>query len=90
MPLRDMPLRDQIFAVIQEVAQEQGLILSPLSGSLGLFESGLDSLGLAIIVMRLEDLFGVDPFEAAEYETFPTTIGDFVRLYESAFPGSAS
>lgn len=84
-----MPLCDRIFAVIQEVAQEQGKILPPLSASLGLADTGLDSLCLAIIVARLEDRLGIDPFSAADGDTFPTTLGDFVQLYEAAVPDAA-
>jgi hypothetical protein len=36
-------------------------------------------------VARLEDLLGIDPFNAADVLEFPVTFGDFVRLYE-AFP----
>jgi hypothetical protein len=46
--------------------------------------SGLDSLSLALIVARLEDSVGFDPF--ATIERFPVTFGDFVKLYE-AHPG---
>ena len=47
-------------------------------------ESGLDSLCFAIIVARLEDQLGVDPFSAAEDVEFPVTVGDFVKFYEDA------
>ena len=54
---------------------------SPLSDDLKLLQSGLDSLSFALIVARLEDTLGYDPFETAE--SFPVTFGDFVKLYES-------
>ena len=57
-------------------------MLAPLSDQLKLVQSGLDSLSFAIIVARLEDSLGVDPFIAAETEVLPVTFGDFVRLYE--------
>jgi hypothetical protein len=44
----------------------------------------LDSLCFAIIVARLEDSLGVDPFSTAEELTFPVTLGEFVALYEQA------
>ena len=49
-----------------------------------LLESVLDSLCFAIIVSRLEDDLGVDPFTTADNVTFPVTLGDFVRFYEAA------
>jgi hypothetical protein len=57
-----------------------------LHDNLPLLESGLDSLCLAIVVARLEDQLGVEPFSAAAAEDlpFPTTIGEFVSFYELA------
>ena len=57
---------------------------SPLTDETVLLESGLDSLCFAIIVSRLEDELGVDPFTTAEDIYFPVTVGDFVSLYENA------
>ena len=58
--------------------------LAPLADDLKLLQSGLDSLSFAIIVARLEDQLGFDPFNAEEAVEFPVTFGDFVRLYESS------
>ena len=58
--------------------------LAPLSDDLVLLDSGLDSLCLAIIVARLEDALGIDPFNSADDGAFPVTVGDFIRLYEDA------
>jgi hypothetical protein len=40
--------------------------------------------GVAILVARLEDALGFDPFSAAEEAYFPVTLGDFIRVYEHA------
>ena len=77
-------VRSKIAAQFEQVAKEQKKILAPLSDDLVLLESGLDSLCFAIIVARLEDALGVDPFSAAEDAEFPVTLGDFVRFYENA------
>jgi acyl carrier protein len=69
---------------IQKVASEQQVKLAPLSDDLNLLESGLDSLCFAILVARLEDTLGVDPFTASDDVTFPVTLGDLVRAYENA------
>ncbi len=79
-----MLVRSTVEKVIQEVAAENGKRLPKLSDELPLFESGLDSLCLAIIVARLEDGLGVDPFSDSEEVVFPVTVGEFVRLYENA------
>jgi acyl carrier protein len=84
-----MSLGSEIAALFAEVAQEQNKILTPLSDDLGLLETGLDSLCFAIIVARLEDRFGLDPFGADEEIDFPVTVGDFIRLYEHAAPAAA-
>jgi Phosphopantetheine attachment site len=74
-----MQTRSIITTTFQDVAREQQRKLAPLSDGLKLLESGLDSLSFALIVARLEDALGYDPFDTAE--TFPVTFGDFVSLY---------
>ena len=68
---------------MEEVAREHGKILAPLKDDLVLAECGLDSLGFAVLVARLEDTLGVDPFTASEEVVFPVTLGDFVKVYEN-------
>jgi acyl carrier protein len=75
-------IRETIIAQLQQVAAEQNKTLAPLDDNLSLVESGLDSLCFAILVTRLEDELGTDPFTASEEVYFPVTLGDFVRLYE--------
>ena len=77
-----MSVRTTITSQFQQVAQEHQRTLTPLSDDTKLIESGLDSLSFAVIVARLEDLLGIDPFNAADVLEFPVTFGDFVRLYE--------
>lgn len=78
-----MSIRDEVEHTITRVAAEQARPLAPLSDDLPLLNSGLDSLCLAIIVARLEDALGRDPFGTSD-EAFPVTVGDFVRFYENA------
>jgi acyl carrier protein len=79
-----MSVKSSIAAVFAEVAEQQQKTLTPLSDRLPLIETGLDSLCMAIIVARLEDSLGTDPFNTDEEIEFPTTFGDFVKLYENA------
>jgi acyl carrier protein len=67
-----------------QIAREHGKTLAPLSDDLVLLDSGLDSLGFAVLVARLEDTLGIDPFTTAEDAMFPLTFGDFVKVYENA------
>jgi acyl carrier protein len=76
-----MSVRESILAQFATVAREQQKTLAPLGDDLVLIESGLDSLCFAIIVARLEDELGADPF-ADEDAAFPITVGDFIKLYE--------
>jgi acyl carrier protein len=78
-----MSMRATIESQFEQVAREQQRTLAPLADGMRLVQSGLDSLSFAIIVARLEDSLGIDPFNAAETVEFPVTFGDFVRLYEN-------
>ena len=79
-----MTTRSTIVAQFEQVAKEQKKTLAPLADNLVLLESGLDSLCFAVIVTRLEDDLGKDPFSSGEDLAFPVTFGDFVRTYENA------
>jgi hypothetical protein len=59
-------------------------MLAVLDDNVGLAESGLDSLCVAIIVANLDDELGLDPFIGAV--EMPTTLGEFIELYENAAP----
>jgi acyl carrier protein len=69
---------------MQQIAQEQDKELAPLSDDLVLLDSGFDSLCFAVLVARLEDKLGVDPFTQSDDTTFPVTLADLVRTYENA------
>ena len=67
---------------MKRIAEEQQVALPQLNDDLLLHETGFDSLAFAILVARLEDDFGIDPFTISEDAAFPLTVGDFVRAYE--------
>jgi acyl carrier protein len=73
-----------VFSEIEKIAEQQQKKLPPLSVDTVLVNSGLDSLFFAVLVARLEDQLGVDPFSTPEDVSFPVTLGDFVRVYENA------
>ena len=79
-----MSVRSVIMEQIVQVAEQQSRRLAPLHDDLRLLDSGLDSLCIAVIVARLDDALGLDPFSGEEDHPFPVTIGDFIRLYEHA------
>ena len=79
-----MSVKNAVADLMLEVARDHKKTLAPLNDNLVLVESGLDSLCFAILVARLEDQLGVDPFTASDEVQFPVTFGDFVRLYDAA------
>src|ERR1035438_5273120 len=85
-----MNVREEVIAHFTQVAHEHGRQLAPLTDDLALANAGLDSLGFAIVVTRLETALGVDPFTADEFANFPMTFGGFVRCYEAAVRRPAS
>jgi acyl carrier protein len=79
-----MSVKLTIMSEMQQIAKEQDKQLAPLSDDLVLLDSGFDSLCFAVLVARLEDKLGLDPFTRADDTTFPLTLGDLVRVYENA------
>jgi len=79
-----MSIRSEIITQFHQVAVEQDKRLAPLADNLELLESGLDSMCFAIIVSRLEDVLGIDPFSTAGDMGFPVTVGEFINFYENA------
>lgn len=77
-------LQTEIEAEFQRVADEHEKQLAPLTHDLLLLDSGLDSLCFAVLVVRLEESLGVDPFSASDDVVFPSTFGEFVGFYENA------
>jgi hypothetical protein len=77
-------LRSIIISEIEAVAAAEGRKLPPLRDDLALLDSGLDSLCLTLLVVKLEDRLGRDPFMASDEIDLPVTLGDFIGLYENA------
>ncbi len=82
-----MDIRNAIVSEFERVAREQDKTIVPLTDELPLADSGLNSLCFAIIVARLDDLLGLDPFGTDEGVTFPVTFGEFIGFYEHARHG---
>ena len=57
-----------------------------LKDDLILLETGLDSLGFAILVVELEEELGFDPFTLSAEAFYPQTFGEFVSFYEANKP----
>jgi acyl carrier protein len=77
-----MSIKSTVVDMFKEVANEQSKPVPELNENMVLLESGLDSLCFAIIVARLEDKLGFDPFSANDNVEYPVTLGDMMRCYE--------
>jgi acyl carrier protein len=79
-----MSVKAAVIAEIQRITEDDSKTLPPLTDDLVLLDSGLDSLGIAILVARLEETLGFDPFTESDDVAYPVTLGDFIRFYERA------
>ena len=79
-----MNVREEVIAQFMQVARDHGRPLASLTDNLALLDSGMDSLGFAIVVTRLEAALGVDPFSGDEFASFPMTFREFICCYEAA------
>ena len=80
-------MRDKILNLMKELAEENGWqITSDIKDDTVLLESGLDSFGFAVLVVRLEEVLGYDPFTIMEEPYYPRTFADFVDVYEKYAP----
>ena len=79
-----MSIKATIISQLEEIRGSSKKPLLPLTDELALLDSGIDSLGLAILVTRLEDTLGLDPFTDSDITVPPVTLGDFIGLYEHA------
>jgi acyl carrier protein len=79
-----MSVKAAVIAQIQQIAADNKKSLPALTDDLVLLDSGLDSLAIAILVARLEETLGFDPFTESDDSAYPVTLGDFIRFYEHA------
>jgi acyl carrier protein len=79
-------LRKKIVAAIEETADMRGTTIGVLVDETVLLESGLDSLGFAILVARLEEELGYDPFVLMEVPVYPRTLAEFIEIYQRFAP----
>ena len=79
-----MSLKTIVISEIRQIAEDDKKSLPPLTDDLVLLDSGLDSLAIAILVARLEETLGFDPFTESDDVAYPVTLGDFIKFYEHA------
>lgn len=82
-----MSNRDRIVALFHEALSSTDSVLrAPLTDELVLLDSGLDSLGFAVLVARLEEELGFDPFVEMDHAAYPRTFAEFVAIYDRHRP----
>jgi len=83
-----MSLKETIKEKYLEVLEQTGneLLVPELKDDVILLESGLDSLGFAILVATLDEALEFDPFTMMDEPFYPSTFGEFVEIYEKMNP----
>lgn len=74
-------IKETFFEVLKLTGSE--LSVAELNDDVILLESGLDSLGFAVLVAVLEEKLNFDPFVEMENPVYPTTFGEFVAIYQN-------
>jgi hypothetical protein len=82
-----MIIKEMILAVMQEIASaNESTLDTSINEQTILLDSGLDSLGFAILVARLEEDLGYDPFVLMSEPVYPGTFGELLEIYERFAP----
>ena len=81
-------MRDTITKVFDEVYKREVNYagISKVDDDMVLLDSGLDSLGFAMLVTELEETLGFDPFTISDDAYYPITFGELVNFYEKHAP----
>ncbi len=77
-----MTIRDSITGELIALYEEDELEVPELSDDLVLLDTDLDSLGFAVLVTRLDEVLGFDPFAEVDEPVYPATFGEFLAVYE--------
>jgi|LakMenEpi03Aug12_release.lakeMendotaPanAssembly.Ray.scaffolds.fasta_scaffold20009_11 acyl carrier protein len=75
-------IRTTIVDTISELLFEETGEETVLNENVILLESGLDSLGLAVLIVRLEGILGYDPFTISDTAYYPRTLSELITFYE--------
>jgi acyl carrier protein len=79
-----MDIRQIIIETFDEVRQTtNNANLTQITDEMLLMETGIDSLGFAVIVVQLEEKLGFDPFSESDEPFYPRTVAEFVAYYQT-------
>ena len=77
-----MEIKEVIISELTELFEEDGLPVPNFLEDFVLLDSNLDSLGFAVLVTRLDEVLGYDPFSMMDEPMYPSTLGEFFLVYE--------
>jgi acyl carrier protein len=83
-------IEDVILHEVVKLLEEEKVEKVDIGPDSVLVGSGLDSLAFAVLVTRLEEELGYDPFLALEDEIFPRTVAELVEVYATHQPETTS
>lgn len=77
-----MDIRSIILEELIALFEEDDLSVPEFHDDTLLLETDLDSLGFAVLVTRLEERLGYDPFSLMDEAVYPATFQEFVDVYQ--------
>ncbi|MFW2335041.1 MAG: acyl carrier protein [Ilumatobacter sp.] len=83
-------MRSIIMEELVELFEEEDLTMPEFTDDTLLLETDLDSLGFAVLVTRLEERLGYDPFSLMDEAVYPATLKEFVEVYDRYSPDTQS
>ena len=83
-----MTIRSAILEQLNELFEEDELEIPEFVDDTVLLDTDLDSLGFAVLVTRLDEELGFDPFSLMDEPVYPVTFKDFVDIYERFAPAA--
>jgi hypothetical protein len=85
-----MDTRSIILEELLQLFDEEDMDAPEFGDDTLLLETDLDSLGFAVLVTRLDERLGYDPFSLMDDAVYPATLKDFVEVYERFAPETPS
>lgn len=85
MSTRTYQIEQVLVKCMEEVAAQTGNdLVADLNPHTSFQESGLDSLGVAMVVARMDEHLGCSPFRDGSCTEPPHTIAELINLYRHA------
>ncbi len=79
-------VRDTVIREVAALLAEGGIPVPVLDDHVVLLDTGLDSLGFAVLITRLDDSLGYDPFTEMDEPVYPQTLGELAGIYSRFAP----